>query len=383
MKTGTIGLLIFVFIAFLPSSHILAAPLTESEIELQNKFMEQAKESFKTNDMEGASKFLLEVLKIGDHNKAMFNLGLCYEELKQIPEAIETFQSYLKKYPEAEDRGVVEELITDLRKLIPKLTIQSTPEGVTVYLDDKSSEPLGVTPLTIEITKGKHTVYGILEEYKELSQEFEADYGDKLIFNWNPVLEPLPTLTVQSDPPGVAVYLDGASEPLGVTPLSAEIKKGRHKIRGTLEEHHELFEEFEANYGDKIVFEWTPVVIETPISIKAVAGWGLVGIGAAALVVGIVFKVKSSNLEEEGLDCWENRDNYNCTSAIYSSLVSDSQDKEDISTYLFIGAGLGLAAGITFLLLDVFLQDEVEPESVSIFPYVEQDQVGLGFQFWF
>ena len=383
MKPGKIGFLIFLVLSVFLETALLSAPLTESELEQQNKLMEQAKEAFGKDDVKGASEFLLEVLKIGDNNKAIYNLGICYQELKQIPEAIKTFKSYLQKYPEAEDRSSVEELIADLQKLIPKLSIQSTPVGVSVYLDDKSSEPLGVTPVTIEITKGKHTVYGIMEGYKEISQEFEADYGDKLIFNWNPVLEPLPTLTVKSDPPGVAVYLDGESEPLGVTPLLVEIKKGKHKISGTLEEYHKISEEFEANYGDKIVLEWAPLPIEKPTSLKAIAGWGLVGAGAITLVVGIIFKAKSSSLATEGLDCWENRDTNGCTSATYDDLMEDSQNKKGASIYLFAGAGVGLAAGITFLLLDMFLQDESSSESVSFFPYMEEDQVGLGFEFRF
>src|SRR5690606_37851871 len=102
--------------------------------------------------------------------------------------------------------------------------LTTEPEaGAEVLVD---GEPVGQTPLTAEIVPGRHRLEFRAERYLTELREIDVAGGGErqalnvaLTPNWAPV-------TVESDPPGATVLVDG--EPAGTTPARLELEAGEH-----------------------------------------------------------------------------------------------------------------------------------------------------------
>jgi tetratricopeptide (TPR) repeat protein len=86
-----------------------------------------------------------------------YNLGRTYELQHRLDDALHSYRDYLRRAPHARDRAAVEARI---RALAARLATQATelrslPSGATVWVD---GEPIGRTPLTVEMASGPHQV---------------------------------------------------------------------------------------------------------------------------------------------------------------------------------------------------------------------------------
>ncbi|MCD4754306.1 MAG: PEGA domain-containing protein [Deltaproteobacteria bacterium] len=107
--------------------------------------------------------------------------------------------------------------------LRPGLKVVSEPSASTVFLDEKYT---GETPLSIRMWMGgKHIIKVTKEGRNDFEQIIEMQFGTTKEVNAELVPRLLGGLTVQSDPEGANVYLDGQMK--GVTPLRLDkVKKG-------------------------------------------------------------------------------------------------------------------------------------------------------------
>jgi tetratricopeptide (TPR) repeat protein len=104
-----------------------------------------------------------------------FNTAKAYEKLGDAAGALSFFRDYLRRAPEASDRGEVERKIKKLEqrlqtKKLMQVSILSSPEGGTVVLN---GQPVGVTPWTGEIAPGEHSFKIKLEGYRDHEQTFQ------------------------------------------------------------------------------------------------------------------------------------------------------------------------------------------------------------------
>lgn len=89
-----------------------------------------------------------------------FNIAKTYEAMDDTSHALEYFREYVRRAPDANDR---DSTIERIKKLSQKLALQGlqqvsfivTPAGAAVMVD---SEPVGASPVTIDLQPGKHTV---------------------------------------------------------------------------------------------------------------------------------------------------------------------------------------------------------------------------------
>src|SRR5207248_3263551 len=106
------------------------------------------------------------------------------------------------------------------------LAVTSDPEQARVFLDGNA---VGVTPYSGELAVGTHTV--AVESTGRLRQERQVvgrPGRDVQLAFVLPVLPKDPALTVESDPPGAVVLIDGKER--GRTPFLAPVPAGRHEV---------------------------------------------------------------------------------------------------------------------------------------------------------
>ena len=105
-----------------------------------------------------------------------------------------------------------------------RVSFRSEPQGAAVHLDGKRL--CQATPCTREVDPGRHRVSMTLDKYAGRARPLILEGGEAL--NWR--LEPaFGTLSVSSQPSGVALSVDGA--PMGVAPIAGlELSEGTHTL---------------------------------------------------------------------------------------------------------------------------------------------------------
>lgn len=217
----------------------------------------------------------------------LFNEAVCYQQLKNYAKAVSLFKEYLVKQPKARDREATEQRIATLEAAIQKkvpapvivkderprgfVNIESTPVGATVYLDDRKSEPLGVTPWNGPI-EGAHKLIITAPGHKEVVKEINPDPNkitDVLIGLAQD--QYLGFLIVRSNLQGADVYLDGKDAGIiGRTVYQGNITPGKHKVIVTKEGFTEKAEEINVVGGE--VYKIDAMLEKAPIGFVVVSG---------------------------------------------------------------------------------------------------------------
>ena len=117
--------------------------------------------------------------------------------------------------------------------LRPGLKVVSEPSASAVFLDEKH---VGETPLSIRMwMDGKHIIKVTKKGHNDFKQNIELQFGTTKEINAELVPKLLGGLTVESNPEGADVYLDGQLK--GVTPLRLDkVKKGTILLE--IKKHH-------------------------------------------------------------------------------------------------------------------------------------------------
>jgi tetratricopeptide (TPR) repeat protein len=103
-----------------------------------------------------------------------YNVARAYEKLGDPARALSFYRDYLRRARSPADQAGVQALIGALsRRLeargVQQVTILSSVRGATVLVDE---QPIGVAPLTLELTPGMHRVALRLRGYQDVEQEF-------------------------------------------------------------------------------------------------------------------------------------------------------------------------------------------------------------------
>jgi hypothetical protein len=184
----------------------------------------------------------------------LFNAAVAFEKARKLERAVDLFQRYLDKDPQAADAADVKGRIDSLRAILappaatekaaapapvlPKLDtkglviIDSKPAGASVYLDDKTKGTFATTPWQGSLPPKPVKV--ILEAKGFKSEEREiTPRNDKVIEVFISLSEQhfLGWIEVIANVPGADVYIDrqdiGA---IGKTPYTGHLKPGKHML---------------------------------------------------------------------------------------------------------------------------------------------------------
>lgn len=132
-------------------------------------------------------------------------------------------------------------------------------------------------------------------------------------------------LSITSRPEQAVIRLDG--EVVGSTPYEGDVKKGSHEISLNLDGYNEVREPMVVESLDPVALDYR-LRRSDRVSIKAAAGWGLVGVSVPMLVGGIVLIAIDENPHRPSCSGASNDVNGTCE-----------------FRYNTLGAGIGLTVG--------------------------------------
>ncbi|MFO0550980.1 MAG: PEGA domain-containing protein [Polyangiaceae bacterium] len=173
---SSVGLLVLALMSATRLS-ALAAPSEPSAADKADamKKYDEGSQAFADKRYKDAIDLFLEADAIVHNADLAYNASLAYEAMGDQAAALRWAREYLRRAPDAEDRKAVLARIDKFEahlqsKGVQQLTVLSTPDGGTVFVDGRA---VGVTPWTGELRPGAHEIVVRLSAYQDASQTFE------------------------------------------------------------------------------------------------------------------------------------------------------------------------------------------------------------------
>jgi len=132
-------------------------------------------DAFRAGRFVQAIDYFLEADRLAPSAALSFNIAQAYESLGDVPATLRWYRDYLRRAPDAQDRGEVEKAVLGLeaqlaQKGVQQLTVFSDPGAAALSVDGQSR---GSTPWTGELPPGKHTLELGLSGYRTKSEELD------------------------------------------------------------------------------------------------------------------------------------------------------------------------------------------------------------------
>jgi len=138
-------------------------------------------------------------------------------------------------------------------KLPGYIDITSEPSRAEIFINEQK---MGITPTTIELTAGQHSLKLRKNLYHTYSGTFELQEKETKNLETFQLLPMFGYYQVTSTPSGAQVFLDG--KPMGTAPIAkTKIASGTHQLRVIYNLYHEHEEEFAIQDGDNKKFDVT------------------------------------------------------------------------------------------------------------------------------
>ena len=130
---------------------------------------------------------------------------------------------------------------------VAALSVQSDPAGASILLDGKS--PQGPANTFTHVPFGTHQLTATLDNYEPVKQDIEVRKGmtPKIPLKLTPIQE-IASLSVQSDPPGASIFLDG-KPPQGPSNTFTHVPFGRHQLTAALDNYESIKKDIEVGRG--------------------------------------------------------------------------------------------------------------------------------------
>ncbi|MEP7049257.1 MAG: PEGA domain-containing protein [Pseudomonadota bacterium] len=157
----------------------LAADAPPAATEQQRKTSAQAKyeegvQAYRNERYADAVRSFLEADALSPSAALSYNIARVYEKLADDAQTLRWYRNYLRLNPKASNAAEVQKYIATLaqslaKKGIQQVTVLSVPTGATLAIDN---HPLGITPLTVELSPGAHTTTLTLRGYLDAANQF-------------------------------------------------------------------------------------------------------------------------------------------------------------------------------------------------------------------
>jgi hypothetical protein len=268
--------------------------------------------------------------RIKPHGAIRYNVAQCREKLEQWPEALQSYQDYLREVPDARDRAAVRAAMGRIeRRLaaagVQALLVYTDPPGAALRIDGK---PRGRTPFQVTLAPGLYRVALSLTGFAPEEQEVEVSTaGTRLVdvvlrsrAAAAPIAAAVATAPAKpSTPPPAPTAAATSAEPSAAPDLTARPPGSPGMVVA-------------------------PSAPEAPPGKRRVTTWVAAGIAVAAGVAGVAYGVAASRQAATLRDGTVHAD--------AASLASGAQQKATTANVLYGISGVAAAAGVTLFFVE-------------------------------
>jgi hypothetical protein len=210
---------------------LLPASARAGDDDSPEKKLKAAEGMFRAGKLAEAETLLLGIAQ--PPAKGLQLLGQVQVRQKKYEEALKTYEKYIAVEKIPSKRAAGETLLAELKTLAKtRFRIVTTPPGATVFIDSKVDGPIGTTPITRQVTPGRHKVILELAGYEPINVAVAAAEQQELELPF--VLIPKGCeLTVTSQPEKAKVFIDGKGA--GMTPVGRQLRSGTYRVEAILQ----------------------------------------------------------------------------------------------------------------------------------------------------
>lgn len=188
-------------------------------------------EAYQAGRFREALEHLLLSNRLAPNRNVGFNIGRCYEQLGEYPEAYRHYSDFIADEPDVARRKPAEEARRRIEPRVALVTVTTDPPGATLYVDRKDLGARGSSPRTLALGAGKHKIVAELDGYEvATSVDTELRIGNEIPIHLK--LRPiLGRVYVGGAPAGAEIRVDDPNGPvLGTLPATLELVPGNHVI---------------------------------------------------------------------------------------------------------------------------------------------------------
>ena len=208
------------------SQNSASAAETADEADVQ---FQLGNDRYDAGDIKSALEHFLASNRLAPNKNVLFDIARCYEQLKLLPDAYRYYLASLEAESSEAGRRRTQESLDRLKPRVARLTIESDPPGATIYLDRKDLGSRGVTPRTLALPEGTHTVLAELPDYElAQSEKLELRLGEetRAVIHLKPIFG---TLRIRGTKQAT-VRLDSQAKTLCSLPYAAQVQVGKHVL---------------------------------------------------------------------------------------------------------------------------------------------------------
>jgi PP-loop superfamily ATP-utilizing enzyme len=147
------------------------------------------------------------------------------------------------------------------------LTVNSVPEGASIWLDGEDTSEVTNTTLT-EVEVGKHNVTLKLEGYKDSTKQVTIEANETAILDFvlAEIVEPpqYGNLTVNSVPEGASIWLDGEETGKVTNTTLTEVEVGKHNVTLKLEGYKDSTKQVTIEANETAILDFVLAEIVEP-----------------------------------------------------------------------------------------------------------------------
>jgi hypothetical protein len=225
LRYHTIPWVFFIFICCLFSAMAVSAGPKEDALAKKK----EADVRFAEGDIEGALRAYDESISLFEDPSALLAKASTLISLHRYDESLALYQRLLSEKKAGSEAGKVKKAIQSLEKIVrTSVVCTSTPEGASVYVDSRVEGPRGKTPVTLQLTPGKHRIIVEFGGYESQTRNITVKDGQSLPLAVALQATPAKVLW-RSQPSGAAILVNGKE--LGKTPLESSLQPGSYEVK--------------------------------------------------------------------------------------------------------------------------------------------------------
>jgi len=169
MRSSSFALLLAFGLVFSSPTSARAQEDTETQAVA---FHQQGLELYEAGDYAGAVEQFLHAQELVPAPSNVFNLSRCYEQLGDVPRAMELLEQYVADpslEPERRARGQQE--LARLMRAGGEVEVTTEPPGAQLLVDGRPQDPAVLSPATLHLAPGDHLIEAQLEGHEPVRQE--------------------------------------------------------------------------------------------------------------------------------------------------------------------------------------------------------------------
>lgn len=269
--------------------------LPKSEKRRLAGLIEEGLAAYDRGEFERALQHFRDAYDIYAHPDLLYRLGLAYEKLDEVEEAIRHYRMFLEEVPDAKERGRIEATVRRLEKRLAseasQVRIKTNPAGATVFINDEINGPAGTTPIELPVSSGNYKIILKKEGHQTIEDVVDVPKGQTLVLNY----------ALTSTAPTPSDGDDGIDVPVGPVVVAGVglISLGSSLyFYGKYTEKRDQFEEYEAlkGTGQDRPDDYDEVLDDR--NFYQGATWVSAGVGLGALTAATVWWLAGSGQSE-------------------------------------------------------------------------------------